>query len=200
MADNESKVFEVEDENGEMIKTVSASEFEILKAQIKEKDALLAKKADEERNFEALRKSKEHEEDEKKKVESDAGVLATRLLTLEKEREDAKTREKTQFDARNKESFSAMSGGDKDLEGKIEFFFGRFAGDISTEQERQERLENAYLLAKRKPMDNANFSRGTSASGSSYVPSPKADTFDNTPEGIEFAKKLGLKYVNNLKK
>jgi len=199
MAD-EPKIYKVESDDGTEIDAVPASELEALKTQLKEKDDLLNKEKEKERNFEALRKSKEHEEDEKKKVESDAGVLATRLLTLEKEREDAQAREKTQFDARNKESFSAMSGGDKDLEGKIEFFFGRFAGDISTEQERQERLENAYLLAKRKPMDNANFSRGTSASGSSYVPSPKADTFDNTPEGIEFAKKLGLKYVNNLKK
>ena len=199
MAD-EPKIYKVESDDGTEIDAVPASELEALKTQLKEKDDLLNKEKEKERNFEALRKSKEHEEDEKKKVESDAGVLATRLLTLEKEREDAQAREKTQFDARNTESFSAMSGGDKDLEGKIEFFFGRFAGDISTEQERQERLENAYLLAKRKPMDNANFSRGTSASGSSYVPSPKADTFDNTPEGIEFAKKLGLKYVNNLKK
>jgi predicted RNase H-like nuclease (RuvC/YqgF family) len=192
---NELKTFDVEDDDGNTISTVAASAVDDLKKQIEEKDAMIKSQSEKmERDipkgesFRALDKKVQKAEEEKTE-------LVSRLEAIEKEREADKLSRAEFLKKRRIEMVDRRAGGNKELADKIDFFYGRFAGDATTDEEIEQRVEEATFLAKRRIESPTAFSRGATAGGSSYVPEPKTTDFSQTEEGIATAKALGLGFT-----
>lgn len=193
MAD-ELKKFKVETDDGTEIETVPVSVVEQLQQQIKEKEVELQKERDKEKNFAALRTKTEKEVEEKSE-------LASRLDALEKQRIADLENNKKALEIKLENAFLADAEGDKDLAEKIKFYYYRFAGDALTDDEINQRRSEAVFLAKRRVDSGSPLSRAISVSGgNSYLPQQnESEDFSRTPEGIEFAKRLGLKFTQNNK-
>ena len=83
-----------------------------------------------------------------------------------------------------------LAGGDAELSGKILYYYNQFAGSPKDEKERQERLQNAVLLATggaRSPMDSRVFSSAGIAPQANKT-KPEALSV----EAVQLAKNMGL--------
>lgn len=89
-----------------------------------------------------------------------------------------------------------LTGGDAKTKERIIAEFNRLKDPADTPSQIQRKLEDAYLLAERKPVA----SPFTGFNGSSYAPlDSQVNTggkYSDTPQGQDLAKKLNMRFVN----
>lgn len=198
MADEIQK-FSVEDDDGNTIETVPASVLEQKEKEASELREKLRVQEEKERNWKAVNEKAKKAEEEKERAATDNQTLAEKIRALEEERANEKQAQVESRKQNLEKAIKARANGNKELEEKMLFLNSRFAGEPLTDDEFSERIDNVATLAKAPTQSSNSFNRAASASGSSYVPQKEAEDFSMTPEGIETAKALGLKYVNNIK-
>lgn len=195
------KTYEIEDADGNVINAVPVSAVDELKKQLEEKDASI--KALNEKIEKDIPKGESFRALDKKvqKTEAEKSELESRLEALEKQRVADLENNKKSLEIKLENAFLAQANGDKDLADKIKFYYNRFAGDTNSDDEINQRISEATFLAKRRVDQGNPITRAVAASGgSSYIPNTgNSEDFSRTPEGLEFAKKLGLKFTQNNK-
>lgn len=156
-------------------------ELTALQAELAEKEDLLAKAGDKDKNFVALRKAKE---DAEKKVEDILKGVDEKLKTAKKE-----ILEGVMQDHKN-DTLKVLSGGDAELEKKLEYHYKRLGDVASTKEEITNKLKDAYVLAtKQEAGDISGTVLGSGGVGRLNI---KSNSPKFSPEEKELGAKFGL--------
>ena len=125
------------------------AELAELQEKVRETEEKLAKVGDKDYNFKALEKSKN---DAEKKLEDFTRGIDEKINTVKRE-----VLEGVMQDHKN-DTLKALSGGDAELEKKIEFHYKRLGDVASTKTEISNKLKDAWVLATTKEPDGMNAS------------------------------------------
>ncbi len=130
-------------------------EISDLQTKLQEAEEKLTKANDSDKNFAALRKSKDEAE---KKLEDftkeiDGKISKVKMEVLEGVMQDHKN-----------DTMKVLSGGDPELEKKIEYHYKRLGDVAGTKEEITNKLKDAYVLAT-KQESGSNFSNTVLGSG-----------------------------------
>jgi chromosome segregation ATPase len=188
----EARILEEKEKAKEEVSISIEQERVELEEKLKEKEqeaedlkTALEKEQSKEKNLSGQRQVITKKDKEIDELKTQIGSLQTKM---DQEFSDMKSQGR---DRMIKNMVTGLSGGNQDIADKIKLFYDSFKGDVATEEEIEERIRNAYLLATggEKPRSVLNSRIISSASGS---PSIKTNGEKLSSEVVELAKNMGI--------
>jgi DNA repair exonuclease SbcCD ATPase subunit len=179
----EERKEEIETSNQETISNLEDTHREVLEdlqTKIDEKEEALEKEQSKDKNFGNLRKTTKEKQEEITKLQSEMKEMKTSFETKFSEAKTGSIQEKIN------EHISKLAGTNKELKEKIAFNLQSFKVPENTE-EALKQVDNAFTLSSDGKSSIINSKVISSAGGVSIPTKEKM-----TPEGKDFAKKIGI--------